>query len=81
LPVTLCHLIEPLLCRQFILGLWLTIEDHDTLFVLAELAHFVGIVVLVYKLHRKKSVAGVQLVCNGSFHCRSLLTGCAQACH
>lgn len=41
--------------------LWLTIEDHDTLFVLAELAHFVGIVVLVYKLYRKKSVAGLSL--------------------
>jgi ER lumen protein retaining receptor len=38
--------------------LWRTVEDHDTLFVLAEISHFVGIGVLAYKLHRKKSVAG-----------------------
>lgn len=38
--------------------LWRTIEDHDTLFVLAETAHFLGIGVLVYKLHTRKSVSG-----------------------
>jgi ER lumen protein retaining receptor len=47
---------------QLLLTLWLTIEDHDTLFVLAELAHFVGIIILVYKLYRKKSVAGSHLL-------------------
>lgn len=41
--------------------LWRTIEDHDTLFVLAEAAHFVGIGLLVYKLYTKKSVAGLSL--------------------
>lgn len=41
-----------------LLVLWRTIRDHDTLFVLAETAHFVGIGVLAYKLHKKKSVAG-----------------------
>ncbi|GFH12372.1 uncharacterized protein HaLaN_08042 [Haematococcus lacustris] len=42
-----------------LLVMWRTIEDHDTLFILAEISHFVGIGVLVYKLQRKKSVAGV----------------------
>ena len=38
--------------------LWRTIEDHDTLFVLAEMAHFVGIGLLGFKILTKKSVAG-----------------------
>ena len=33
-------------------------QDHDTLFILAEVAHFLGIGILVFKLQRKKSVAG-----------------------
>lgn len=41
-----------------LLTLWRTIKDHDTLFVLAEMAHFIGIGVLGYKLQKKKSVAG-----------------------
>ncbi|KAL6758653.1 KDEL receptor B [Haematococcus lacustris] len=44
-----------------LLVMWRTIEDHDTLFILAEISHFVGIGVLVYKLQRKKSVAGLSL--------------------
>jgi ER lumen protein retaining receptor len=43
-----------------LLLLWRTIEDHDTLFVLAELSHFAGIAVLVYKIHTRKSVAGTR---------------------
>jgi hypothetical protein len=43
---------------QFLMILWRTVEDHDTLFVLAETAHFLGIGVLVYKLHTRKSVSG-----------------------
>lgn len=35
-----------------------TIEDHDTLFVLAEATHFIGIGLLGFKLLTKKSVAG-----------------------
>lgn len=35
-----------------------TIEDHDTLFVLAEVAHFVGIGLLGYKMYSKRSAAG-----------------------
>jgi len=48
---------------QLLLLLWATIEDHDVLFVLAELAHFLGIGVLAYKIHRRKSVAGASCAC------------------
>lgn len=44
-----------------LLILWRTIEDHDTLFILAEVSHFLGIGVLAYKLYTKKSVAGLSL--------------------
>eukprot|EP00877_Chromochloris_zofingiensis_P000685 jgi/Chrzof1/10617/Cz05g05110.t1 len=44
-----------------LLILWRTITDHDTLFVLAEIAHFVGIGLLAYKIYTKKSVAGLSL--------------------
>ncbi|KAF5832248.1 KDEL receptor B [Dunaliella salina] len=44
-----------------LLLLWRTIEDHDTLFVLAELSHFAGIAVLAFKIHSRKSVAGLSL--------------------
>lgn len=44
---------------QAILVLWKTIEDHDTLFVLAEVVHFLGIGVLAYKLQTKRSIAGL----------------------
>ena len=65
-PIIVFRLTTIFPIHKLLLTLWLTIEDHDTLFVLAELAHFLGIVILVYKLHRKKSVAGAQ----------SLSTGC-----
>ncbi len=38
--------------------MWLVIEDHDNLFVMAELVHFVGIGVLAWKLMRKKNAGG-----------------------
>lgn len=41
--------------------LWITIRDHDTLFILAELSHFLGIFVLGYKLQQKRSVSGLSL--------------------
>lgn len=44
-----------------LLILWRTIRDHDTLFVLAEISHFLGIGVLAYKLYTRKSVAGLSL--------------------
>jgi hypothetical protein len=43
---------------QLLFTLWRTIQDHDTLFVLAEIAHFLGIGLLGYKVFSKKSVAG-----------------------
>ncbi|WIA12340.1 hypothetical protein OEZ85_012391 [Tetradesmus obliquus] len=42
-----------------LLILWRTIEDHDTLFVLAEVAHFVGIGLLAFKMYSKRSAAGL----------------------
>lgn len=47
--------------QQTLIILWLTIEDHDTLFVLAEAAHFLGIGLLGYKISAKRSVAGLSL--------------------
>ncbi|KAG1652979.1 hypothetical protein FOA52_013782 [Chlamydomonas sp. UWO 241] len=44
-----------------LLILWRTITDHDTLFILAELSHFLGIFILGYKLHQKRSVTGISL--------------------
>mmetsp|Transcript_6274 Transcript_6274/g.13783 ORF Transcript_6274/g.13783 Transcript_6274/m.13783 type:complete len:280 (-) Transcript_6274:393-1232(-) len=44
-----------------LLILWRTIEDHDTLFIMAEVSHFLGIGILAYKLHRKRSCAGLSL--------------------
>lgn len=44
-----------------LLFLWFTIENHDNLFVTAELVHFAGIGVLVYKLTKEKSCAGLSL--------------------
>lgn len=44
-----------------LLILWKTIKDHNTLFILSELAHFIGIGILAYKLQQKKSVAGLSL--------------------
>lgn len=40
-----------------------TIEDHDTLFVLAEIAHFVGIGLLGFKMYSKRSAAGEACIC------------------
>lgn len=42
------------------LGLmWLVVEDHDNLFIMAEVIHFIGIGLLAYKLTSKKNAAGV----------------------
>lgn len=43
---------------QLLLLLWLVIEDHDNLFVMAETVHFIGIAVLVYKLVSKRNCGG-----------------------
>lgn len=39
--------------------MWLVIEDHDNLFVMAELVHFLGIGLLAWKLMKKKNAGGV----------------------
>eukprot|EP00884_Botryococcus_braunii_P004352 jgi/Botrbrau1/13918/Bobra.136_2s0010.1 len=44
-----------------LLLLWLVIEDHDNLFVMAEVVHFLGIALLVYKLVSKRNCGGLSL--------------------
>ena len=53
------HFLPPIL--QLLLTLWFVIEDHDTLFVLSESVHFLGIGVLAYKLVRKRNSGGLSL--------------------
>lgn len=49
-----------LLCifLQLLVLLWLVIEDHDNLFIMAESVHFLGIGLLIYKLMTKKNAGG-----------------------
>jgi len=47
--------------KQLLLTLWFVVEDHDTLFVLSESVHFIGIGVLAYKLIRKRNSGGLSL--------------------
>jgi hypothetical protein len=48
---------------QLLLLLWLVIEDHDNLFVMAEVVHFLGIGVLLYKLTTKRNAGGALALC------------------
>lgn len=48
--------------------MWLVIEDHDNLFIMAEFVHFAGIGMLLYKLFSKKNAGGKLLRYTG---CRS----------
>lgn len=41
--------------------LWFVVHDHDNLFVAAEAIHAVGISVLIYKLTKEKTCAGLSL--------------------
>jgi len=41
--------------------LWLVVDDHDNLFVMSEIIHFIGIAVLIYKLQTRKNCAGLSL--------------------
>ena len=43
---------------QSLFLMWLVIEDHDNLFIMAEFVHFAGIGMLLYKLFSKKSAGG-----------------------
>jgi ER lumen protein retaining receptor len=45
---------------QALLLLWFVVEDHDTLFVLSESVHFIGIGLLAYKLIKKRGAGGAQ---------------------
>ena len=49
---------ESVLGMQLLFLLWLVIEDHDNLFIMAEVVHFLGIGVLIYKLWTKKNAGG-----------------------
>ena len=55
---------------QLLFLLWLVIEDHDNLFIMAEVVHFLGIGVLIYKLWTKKNAGGV---CSLKVHCNAAL--------
>lgn len=44
---------------QALLLMWLVIEDHDNLFIMAEFVHFAGIGMLLYKLFSKKNAGGM----------------------
>ena len=44
-----------------LVALKLLIKDHDHFFVAPEAAHFLGIIVLIYKLSSQKT-------CSGNFH-------------
>ena len=43
---------------QSLFLMWLVIEDHDNLFIMAEFVHFAGIGMLLYKLFSKKNAGG-----------------------
>ena len=45
---------------QALFLMWLVIEDHDNLFIMAELVHFAGIGMLLYKLFSKKNAGGME---------------------
>jgi ER lumen protein retaining receptor len=44
-----------------LLAFWLVIEDHDNLFVMAEVVHFLGIGLLAWKLLKKQNAGGLSL--------------------
>lgn len=46
------------LLPQTLLLLWFVVEDHDTLFILSESVHFLGIGLLAYKLIKKRAAGG-----------------------
>lgn len=73
----------PPLPAQALLLLWFVVEDHDTLFILSESVHFLGIGVLGYKLLTKRNCSGaeragwVQRDGRGAATCRA--AGCGEA--
>ena len=55
------HYSSPFDPLQLLVLLWLVIEDHDNLFIMAESVHFLGIGLLIYKLMTKKNAGGGSL--------------------
>lgn len=49
------------MCTQTLLLLYFVIEDHDTLFILSEIVHMVGISILAHKLLKTKNSGGKKL--------------------
>jgi ER lumen protein retaining receptor len=43
---------------QVLLFMKFVLEDHDVLFILSEACHLIGLAILLWKLHQKKSAAG-----------------------
>ncbi|KMZ58312.1 putative ER lumen protein retaining receptor [Zostera marina] len=41
--------------------LWLVVHNHDNLFVISEVSHFIGIAFLIYKLFKERTCAGLSL--------------------
>ena len=48
-------------CSVVLLLLYLVIDNHDTLFIMAEFVHFIGIAILAHKLLREKSCLGLSM--------------------
>lgn len=69
-----------------LLFLYWVVEDHDILFKLSETFHLVGLAILLFKLHQKKSAAGASLgrgsvralACLGRVACAPCAWACAR---
>jgi hypothetical protein len=53
---------------QTLILFYFIIEDHDTLFVMSEGVHFMGIGVLAYKLLKKRNCGGTYSTSNKQSH-------------
>lgn len=51
---------------QALFLLYLIVEDHDNLFVVAEVAHFTGIAILLYKLIQEETCSGAYVYTRSS---------------
>lgn len=55
------HITDYIVLLQALILMYFVIEDHDTLFVISEVVHACGIVVLGYKLLRKRNSGGMYI--------------------
>ena len=46
---------------SIVLVLYLVVDNHDTLFIMAETVHFIGILILAYKLIKERSCLGLSM--------------------